>query len=295
MDNSEKAAIINILSFKHPHVKSLFQEGLWGFPDNKINRKRWNSLEAGMPVLVYGDLNGVKGIFLKATLLRKVKNTNPVDYWVEDPTGYPLQIYLRIDSQKDLSIVLPVKKEELALTIPIFKQRADRWSLVVFGEKVGEGVTYPLKSFLNVLTEFEVRNQRVALERPDHEKIKEVLFQMGVLQRRVSEKEVRLDKYLIDVAWRKIPSGDPYIVFEVHISGNLEEALTKLKHAYDKWNSQPLVLVTTREQVEKAAKIIDGAFHEIREIFRVIDWEDLKKAYEAKTEYKKLEIRLGIF
>ncbi|MEM3081619.1 MAG: hypothetical protein QXH35_08005 [Nitrososphaerota archaeon] len=28
MGNSEKAAIINILSFKHPHVKSLFQEGL---------------------------------------------------------------------------------------------------------------------------------------------------------------------------------------------------------------------------------------------------------------------------
>ncbi|MEM2921692.1 MAG: hypothetical protein QXH35_08010 [Nitrososphaerota archaeon] len=248
-----------------------------------------------MPVLVYGDLDGVKGIFLKATLLRKVQNAKTVDYWVKNPTGYPLQIHLRIDSQRNLSKVQPVKKEELALTIPIFKQRADRWSLVVFGEKVGNGVTYPLKHFLNILTEFEVRNKRIVLEKPDHEKIKEILFQMGMLQKRISKKEVKLDRYSIDVAWRKIPTGDPYIVFEVHISGNLEEALAKLKHANDKWNSQPLVLVTTREQVEKAAKIIDGAFHEFREMFRVIDWEDLKRTYETKAEYKKLESMLGIF
>ncbi len=248
-----------------------------------------------MPLLVYGDFNGVKGVFLKATLLRKVENTRPVDYWVEKPTGYPLRIYLRIDSQQDLDRVLPVKKEELTLTIPIFKQRADRWSLIVFGERVGGGVTYPLKSFLNILTEFEVRNQRVALKKPDHEKIKDMIFRMGMLQRRFSEKEVRLDRYLIDVAWRKIPTGDPYIVFEVHISGNLEEALAKLKHAHDKWNSQPLVLVTTKDQVEKAVKIIEGAFHEVSGIFKVVDWEDLKRIYEAKAEYKKLEGSLGIF
>lgn len=297
MYSFRRAAIINVLSFRHPHVDSLFKEGLWGFPEDKqgVNRKRWNSLKPGMPILVYGDLDGVKGVFLRATLVRKVENHEPVEYWVKNPTGYPLQIYLKIESETDLSRVQPVRKEELTLAMPIFRQRADRWSLIVFGEEAGKGVTYLVKSFSSVLTEFEVRNRRIVLEKPDHEKIKEIIYQMGVMQRRVSEKEVELDGYLIDVAWRKVPRGDPYIVFEVHVSGNMEEALTKLKHANDIWNSQPLVLVTTGGQVEKAINIISGSFHEIKDKFKVIDWEEVRKLYESKSEYKKLESMLGIF
>jgi len=289
--------IINILDFGHPHVQSLRSERLWGFPDDKhgINRRRWSALQAGMPVLFYGDFGGTKGIFLRASLERKVESSAPVRYWVRNPTGYPLHIFVRIESEKDLSKVQPVRKEELAMSfsVPIFRQKADRWSLVVFGGK-GPGVTYPIGKFLAVLSEFDVRNRLVVVERPDHEGLKDILYQMGVIQRRVSEKEVKVNGYRIDVGWRKIPRGDPYIAFEVQLSGNLEEALTKLKHAYDTWNAKP-VLVTTEKQIDEATRIIEGSFHEIRDTIRVIDWREIKQAYEVKSKYKQLEAKLGIF
>jgi hypothetical protein len=291
-----KGAIVNVVSFKHLHVESLFKEGLWGFPKGELNQKRWKALEPGMPILFYGDLDGIRGIFLKTTLENKIESYEPIKYWIQNPTGYPFQIRVKIESDINLKRVQPVKKEELASSygIPIFKQKTDRWSLIVFGEK-GEGITYPITKFHAILTEFNIRNKRIVIEKPDHESLKEILYQMGIIQKRISEKEVMLDSYRIDVAWRRIPRGDPYIVFEIHISGNLEEALTKLKHAHDMWNSQPLVLVTTEENITKAKSIIDGSFHEIKDKFRIIDWKEIKQAYELKSKYKELEAKLGIF
>ncbi len=294
----QKGAIVNVLSFTHPHVKSLFEEGLWGFPDDKqkINKKRWSMLETGMPILFYGEYKGVRGIFMKAMLLNKEESYKPVKYWLKNPKGYPFHIHVNIESNKNLDGINPIKKEELAsvFSVPIFRQKADRWSLVIFGEESGRA-EYSINKFLNILSEFEVRNKRISIERPDHEAIKEILYQMGIIQKKISEKEVLLDGYRIDVAWKKVPRGAPYIVFEVHISGNLEEALTKLKHANDIWNSQPLVLVTTEEQIERAKNIIEGSFHEIREKIKVINWKEIKEAYELKTKYKSLEAKLGIF
>jgi len=295
-DAARKGAVVNVLNFRHPHLESLFKEGLWGFPDDRrgLNRARWSAMDVGVPMLFYGDYDGTKGIFLRATLTRKAESREPVKYWIQNQTGYPLHIYLRLESETDLKNVRPIKKEELALTIPVFRQRADRWSSMVFGEK-GKGVTYPFDKFSAMLSEFEVRNRRIVMEKPEHESLKEILYQMGIIQKRVCEKEVKLDGYKIDVAWKKIPKGYPYIVFEVHLSGNLEETLTKLKHAYDVWNSQPLVLVTTGNQIEEAHNIINGSFHEVRDKFRLIDWRDIKQAYDAKSKYKELEARLGIF
>ena len=54
-------ALVNVLNFSHPHVKSLFSEGLWGFPDNTVNRKRWNLLETGCTIFFYGNYNNNKG------------------------------------------------------------------------------------------------------------------------------------------------------------------------------------------------------------------------------------------
>jgi len=293
----KKGVIVNVVSFSHPHIDSLFKEGLWGFPEDRqgVNRKRWSLLERNMPILFYGEYKGVRGIFIKASLIGKEENYKPVKYWVKNPTGYPLHIYVKIESNMRLEDATPIKKEELSsyYGIPIFKQKADRWSLVIFEEE-SKRAEYSMKKFLNILTEFEIRNKRVIIEKPDHESIKEILYQMGIMQKKISEKEVLLDNYRIDVAWKKVPRGNPYIVFEVHISGNLEEALTKLKHAYDIWNSQPLILVTTEENIEKAKNIIEGSFHEVKDKIKIIEWKRVKEAYELKTEYKKLEAELGI-
>ncbi len=88
-----RAAIVNVKSFSHPHLASIYSEGLWGFPDNKRNRERWEALEHGGYVFLYGENRGVKGIWALYRLLDKELAEKPVGYW-EPPDGYPLLIRL---------------------------------------------------------------------------------------------------------------------------------------------------------------------------------------------------------
>lgn len=49
------------------------------------------------------------------------------------------------------------------------------------------------------------------------------------------------------------------------MAGNFYEALTKLKHVLDKWNSRPY-LVTTERYIERTKWLLEGSFHEMRGI-----------------------------
>ncbi|MGB9729180.1 MAG: hypothetical protein ACP5IZ_05040 [Thermoprotei archaeon] len=283
-------AIVNVLDFLHPHVKSLFEEGLWGFPDNLVNRRRWSLLSEGCIIFFYGNYNNNKGIYLMSILREKFENHNPVKYWVYNPVGYPLQIKVKVSGALENSS--PVLKGELAgLGIKIFKAPADRWSLIVFGDF--EGATYPYNIFNNVVEIFNARN-KILSRSLDHDTVKEIIYNIGILQGKISEKEINIDNYRIDVAWKRIAKGNPYIVFEIHIHGNLEEALTKLKHARDLWNSKP-VLVTTKEIINKAKEIASGAFHEIYDELKILSLDEIIELYEKKQEYKRIESKLGLF
>lgn len=283
-------AIVNVLDFLHPHVKSLFEEGIWGFPDSSINRNRWSLLNEGCIVFFYGNYNNNRGCYLKGILKKKFESHSPVKYWIKNKLGYPLRIEVEINGKLEDSS--PVLKGELAeLGIKILKAPSDRWSLIIFGNF--KGATYPYEIFSKVIELFDARNKRLP-PKPDHDTIKEMIYNIGILQGKISEKEINIDNYRIDVAWRRIPRGNPYIVFEVHIHGNLEEALTKLKHARDLWNSKP-VLVTTREMVNKAKEIASGAFHEIYDELKIISVDEISDLYKKKQEYKTIESKLGFF
>jgi hypothetical protein len=283
-------AIVNVLDFSHPHVRSLFEEGLWGFPNKHVNRLRWSLLSEGCIIFFYGNYNNNKGIYLKSILKKKFENHNPVKYWIKNPVGYPLQIKVDIDGKLEDSS--PVLKGELAgFGIKIFKVPVDRWSLIVFGDF--EGATYPYIVFNKVIELFDARNKKLP-QSFDHDTIKEIIYNIGILQGKISEKEVNIDNYRIDVVWKRIAKGNPYIVFEVHIHGNLEEALTKLKHARDLWNSKP-VLVTTKEMINKAKEIASGAFHEMYDELKIVPLDDIIELYKKKQEYKTIESKLGFF
>ena len=83
-----RAALVNVRSFSHPHLSSIFSEGLWGFPDSEIARKRWNALEPGGYVFLYGEHRGVKGIWALCRLLSKELAKKPIKYW-EPPIAIP--------------------------------------------------------------------------------------------------------------------------------------------------------------------------------------------------------------
>jgi hypothetical protein len=282
-------SIINVLDFSRPHAKSLIEEGLWGFPDNRVNRNRWGSLKKGCTILIYGNYNHNKGVYLRGTLIEKFERREPVEYWKLNKTGYPLQIRIKVEGR--LEEAIPVLKEELANEgVKLCKVPYDRWSLIVFGNFAG--ATYSSDVFERVLGLYDARNRKIKLK-ADHDTIKELIYKIGLLQGKISQKEVQIDNYKLDVAWRRIPRADPYIVFKVHIHGNLEEALTKLKHARDMWNSKP-ILVTRADIVKKALEVASGAFHEIYDELKIVPIDEIIDLYKKKEEYKYAESRLGI-
>jgi len=311
---TECGALINVRSTQHPHFKSILLEGLWGFPEDKrgINLRRWEKLEEGMLILLYCEHKGVRGVWAICKLIGKRRDRKPVPYWIENPQGYPLHIMIefilprkwRPSPDKPFKIewldqVKPIRKEELvsAFNIRGLAIPQDRWSLFVFGKNPRKepGVTYSCFTLEAILHEFEVRN---IIERPptgklDHEKIKDIIYQIGQMQGKYPAKEYPIEDKRIDVVWKRIPRAVPYIVFEVSLKGDLYVDLIKLKHAHDLWNSIP-VLVTTQERAEEAQKWIKGTLHEISDIFKVITLDKLIKYYEAKLLVKKLEVELGI-
>lgn len=299
-----KGILINMLSFSHPHVESLFSEGLWGFPDDArgINRSKHSCIETGTPVLVYGEFSGKRGVWLFGEISERFESHDPVQYWVQKPAGYPLQIRIasKFPSEKlslnVLADVASVGREELSAVfgIGVFKARADRWSLLVFGDVKQRGITYRYDIFKALLDEFHARNQVVKIQKkPGHNLVKELIYQIGVIQKRNPEKEYMIDGKRLDVVWRRTVRSVPSVAFEVQFGGNIFEALAKLKHAFDLWNAIP-VLITTEIQIDEAKHWIEGSFHELQGIFRIIAWNEINKYYKLKHELKSFETRLGI-
>lgn len=77
------------VNFRHPHVVSLFKEGLWGFPDDKqgIKSKALDGDGNRHPVLLHGNYDGLKAVFSKATLISNAESHELVKYWVKNPKG----------------------------------------------------------------------------------------------------------------------------------------------------------------------------------------------------------------
>ncbi len=297
------SALINVLSFSHPHVQSIFNEGLWGFPEDKlgINRRKWMMLNIGSEVLLYGEHKGIRGIWFLCQIIDKFESRSPVKYWVKNPTGYPWQIKLKVVSPHErmsldlLDKIKPLRREELVpiFGLKLFKAKTDRWSLILFSDEKKPLVPYTYQVFERMKDELNVRNKEVIIQKPEHEKIKEIIYQIGLIQNRFPQKEYLLDNRRLDVVWRRTPRSVPSVAFEVQLGGNLFESLSKLKHAFDLWNTIP-ILVTTTEQIKEAKMWIEGSFHELKDVFRVISWEELKEYYNTKRKVKELENKLRL-
>lgn len=142
-------------------------------------------------------------------------------------------------------------------------------------------------------TKKEAKEPREDISRvPKHNEIRDMILEIGKIEGKIAEVEYPIDNLRLDVVWKTITSGNPKWAFEVQMAGNFYEALTKLKHAWDKWNSKPF-LVTTDGYMTQAKSLLEGSFHEMREDARIVNWEEmvklhqlLKEAYRIKTEIR---------
>jgi predicted RNA-binding protein len=149
-------------------------------------------------------------------------------------------------------------------------------------------------SILKARSAVEVVERKVT-EEPEvsHNQLRDMIRDIGLRENRIAETEYVIDSYRLDVVWKRIKAGTPSHVFEVQIGGNLEQGLTKLKHAWDKWNSIPY-LVTTEDDAAKARSLLEGSFHEMGHVAKVIDWRDITRLYELLNQAYTLRSRMGL-
>jgi len=126
-----------------------------------------------------------------------------------------------------------------------------------------------------------------------HDHTQELVYEIGRIQRLFPEKEYAFERTRFDVVWRRIPRSVPTWAFEVHVSGSLESALTKLNMAHHLWNSR-VILVTEEGSVEKAGKLLESSFPAIGKETRLLTMDEVRTLHRRKKDYYDLETELGL-
>jgi len=70
-----------------------------------------------------------------------------------------------------------------------------------------------------------------------HDDVMNDIAEIGQIQGFISDKEYLLESTRLDVVWRRVERSVPTYVFEVQVEGDIYHAMSKLKHAFDLWNS----------------------------------------------------------
>jgi|GEM_PF-2772064 len=110
---------------------------------------------------------------------------------------------------------------------------------------------------------------------PEHNELRNRIANAGKLLGYFTQKEYPINDYRVDVAWKLNESTSrPFAVFEVHLKGNIYEALVKLKDARINKGSE-LFLYTTKNQMAKAEELVNRVFHRIAHCLRILHWTEI--------------------
>ena len=250
----------------------------WGLKNKGPQATGWKQVQIG-DVLIFYAVSPVKGIIGYGVVQQKLKQDIPM--WPEETA----------------------KKEVIWPLRLIFEVRSclspDRW---VEDKVVNDRVSFRAKMGFRlvledlateVLAPFQVSTASAEAEHSLHEQIVDSLLEIGRLQNYLCQKEYPMGKARLDAVWRRVQRSVPNFVFEVQIGGNLYQALAKLKHASDIWNSN-IYLVHLDAGKKQLDELLSGTFHEIRDKLRVLDDATVKRLMNLKKEIRDIESRLGL-
>lgn len=257
--------------------KEAFQKGnIWGIKERR--KHLWNALQEGDLVLFYVT-RPVAGIIGYGTVKMKFRQTQPL--WSQE-------------LEKN-EIIWPWRFEfSVGHCLPPAKWETDRVSSEVLRFKAGLSFRQVEASLAQeIISKFEKRLITELEEPVSHKEIKEKLIEIGKLQNYIAEGEYPFDLGRLDVVWRRIERSVPTYVFEVNVRGDLYHDLSKLKHAFDLWNSR-LFIVASQESFDKIKALLSGSFHEIDKHIKFIDLEKVKDLHKHKKYLIELEKELGI-
>jgi len=131
-----------------------------------------------------------------------------------------------------------------------------------------------------------------------HRNLQETIAEIGKLQFYHSQLEYPIalsgeDKN-IDVVWKREIAGAPTFAFEVELSGGIERAIARLKFAYNRWNSQPRIIVP-RAFAQKINNIITAEDRVFSQQFKMYEPNQIIDLLDKKRELKTIEQNLGLY
>jgi len=257
--------------------KEAFEKGnIWGIKERQ--RHRWGALQEGDVVLFY-VMRPVAGIIGFGKVKTKFRQTQPL--WSkeldENEVIWPLRFEFNVEH------CLPPDKWEIdKLTFELLRFKAGLSFRQVEASLAQE-----------IISKFKDRHT-VGLEEPaSHKEIKQKLIEIGKLQNYIADEEYPFDLGRLDVVWRRVERSVPTYVFEVNVKGDLYHDLSKLKHAFDLWNSHIFMVASDTDEA-KIRHLLSGTFHEIEKHLKFIDLEKVKELYIHKKHLIDLEKELGI-
>ncbi len=260
-----------------------FEHGnIWGLKETQ--RHLWNQLKEDDILLFYAT-SPVKGIIGYGVVRTKFRQDQPL--WPQElqknrviwPLRFEFDVIYCLPPDKWESQKLTSKELFPRAGFQPLRENTAKQLIALFEEP-----QYPARAD---------KLSRVAEPALSHEELKKALVEIGKLQNFIAESEYQFDGGRLDVVWRRVERSVPTYVFEIQLGGNIYQALAKLKHAYDLWNSHIFLIVSPNE-LNKITELLSGTFHEIRDKLKVIDCSKVQELLRRKKSYKNLEKELGI-
>lgn len=269
------------------------QQGIWGVKE--MLYPEWKALDPG-DVLFFYITRTVRGIVGVGRAENKFIQDKPL--WPDEIEAgkviYPFRFEFHIDylveekDWRDKKIPIGLSIQEMRRGINILQKKTVAHLYKEFQEK--------FNFIIPIFEEKEIKIDRKKVEvidAPDHNKLQDLIFQIGQLNRFISEKEYPMENERLDVVWRRVERSVPTYVFEVQIGGDVYHALGKLKHAFDIWNSN-IFLVIYEKDLEKTNTLLSGTFHEIKDRVRIITPQKISELFQQKKRWIDLEKEIGL-
>lgn len=272
--------------------KVAFEIGnIWGLKNFRELSALWNMLREG-DGLLFCVSKPVHGIIGFGHVETKFKQNVPL--WPEEirrnEVIWPLRFEFNIEhclsphlwsTHKYTSHDLQLITRMVFQCYPIEEVNAARMAL---------GLTPVIETVPVPLGELRTSSEVGAIT---HNGVIEDLVEIGRIQGYISDKEYLLESTRLDVVWRRVERSVPTYVFEVQVGGGIYHAMSKLKRAFDLWNSH-IFLVASNVERGKYQELLAGTFHEVADKIQFIEIGLIKELLGKKRDYKNMEQALGI-
>lgn len=250
----------------------------WGLKGKGPQAAAWLRAEPGDVILFYAT-SPVRGVVGYGAIQQKLKQDQPL--WPEEVERGEVIWPLRLTF-------------EVRFCFPPDRWQSDKVvdDRVNFRAKMGFR-ELPEAVGRSVLSAFQAMEPSPEEDLSEHQRIIQALLQIGRLQHYLCDKEYPMENTRLDVVWRRVERSVPNFAFEVQIGGNPYQALAKLKHAYDIWNSN-IYLVIRSVSKPHIEQLLSGAFHEISGRLHVVEEETVRRLVGLKRDIRELEAQLGL-